>query len=213
MTNLRFQVTLNSDALFSDGNEAPGRADVTFATDDFGFPQLGGRRLKGLLVEQASELLSNLNDPTLEEIADQLFGSPGRNDSRLVHFGNASLPLSFRKNVVSAGFTPNHIAEALGVVRSMTAQDEQLGIPKEGTLRNYEMICRSVSFEGSILTVPTLSSTEVALLDACIASVRRGGIWRSRGFGMETMKLTSDLEMVNNARKAFWAPRGVLEEA
>lgn len=109
-----YQLTflLESDATFGRGEGIAGLIDREVEHDRFGLPYLRGRTLKGLITEEADNILfalrqANVGDvDTWQKRRDELFGRPGSkdNDRARLRFGNAQLPAAVREAVM-AGHT------------------------------------------------------------------------------------------------------------
>ena len=107
MHKLYLKVTLNSDATFGRGEGVAGLVDEEVEHDEFGFPYLRGRTLKGLLVEEVANLLYALK---LQEntcyndwvtAADNLFGKSGTmtDETGILRVSDARLPKLLRDMV------------------------------------------------------------------------------------------------------------------
>jgi len=205
MTNLALHLSLKSDASFGRGDGLAGLVDAEVQHDDYGFPYIGGRVLKGLLVEECANLLFALScmkksAEWLEEwiaAADALFGTPGSgiDEFARLRIGQGELPVDFRHAAVQAyaGKQPEQmradILPALTAIRRQTAVDAVTGAPKKETLRITRVVLRDTSFVASVAIEPDVdieSKTDqriLGLLAACVLALRRGGSDRNRGRG------------------------------
>ncbi len=160
----RLRVTLESDATFARGEALPGVVDQEVEHDPAtGLPFIRGRVLKGLLVEECSNILYSLDRAnsnaalhTFERAAGFLFGSPGSEeiDQGALHVGPALLPHELREAVaeaVSMGkLRPEEILDSLTAIRRQTSVDSDTGAPEEGSLRATRVVLRGTSFEADL---------------------------------------------------------------
>lgn len=205
MAEYRIAFTLTSDATFGRGEGIAGLIDREVEHDRFGLPYLRGRTLKGLVSEEADNLLfamRRMGRATDNWLAARqaLFGRPGGDaaDGALLRFGHAELPAAVRAAVMGAtgaGTSDNRL-RALGsltAVRRQTAIESDgphIGVPAEGSLRAMRVILRQTPFEARLLAVRKLNPDELGLLAAAVLAFRRAGTGRNRGRG----RLTADLQ-------------------
>lgn len=196
------QLTLLSDTTFSRGDGVAGLIDREVEHDQYGLPFLHGRTLKGLLGEEADNLLDVLeasNGPISgskwETSRNKLFGVGGstHNTGAALHFGHAQLPKSVRHTVQeslkdkSRRLTRQDVLASLTAVRRQTSVNGD-GIPHDGSLRSMRVILRQTTFTAEI-NGAKLSKEDIALLAASVLALRRAGTGRNRGRG----KLKTDL--------------------
>lgn len=200
MKELWLTFELHSEACFSRGDGAPGVVDVEVSHDDYGFPYLGGRALKGLLQAEAAEILSVLelaDAPSLARwvaAAEGLLGQPG---SELAQEGklsisDAQLPADLRAAVARAVEDevrqgrprphPHDVLNTLTAIRRQTALDET-GAPQAETLRAVRVILRGLPFAARLRFFGDPSPDDLALLAATVKSWRRAGSNKTRGYG------------------------------
>lgn len=185
MKTYTFQVTTLSDTLLGGGSEVPGTIDNDYETDEYGFPIAGGKRIKGLFVEACSDLLSAIGSPLrVVNTADHLFGQLGDNRERVAHFGSAELPPPVRYRILQAGYRPEEIKEVYGVVRRMTAIDDDLGIQAEKSLRAFRLLRSGITLSGQLVTSGfEMNHDQLQLLAWCAQSINEAGTRRKRGMG------------------------------
>ena len=186
---LRF--VLESDATFGRGDGVAGVVDAEVQHDEFGCPYLGGKSLKGLLVNECAEIWAALPEstrPRWETAAQRLFGCPGSglDDGASLTFGDAQLPEDFRQAIAydfrRKKIKREEVLESITALRRQTAIDEQ-GVPKEHSLRTMRVILRQTPFDAYLHFVDEPSDDDLALLAACIKAFRRAGTGRNRGRG------------------------------
>ncbi len=218
MHEYRLTFTLLSDATFGRGEGIAGLIDREVEHDRYGLPYLHGRTLKGLVSEEADNLLFTLEQMgrlTAEWTAarQMLFGRPGSAtaDRGRLRFGHAELPAAVltavRHPVNNAVNGPVNdadqdskrmlVLESLTTVRRQTAIEtdgEHYGVPAEGSLRTMRVILRQTPFESRLLSEVELEkqSFELALLAAAVLAFRRAGTGRNRGRGRLEADLLDD---------------------
>lgn len=106
MTEYRLTFTLLSDATFGRGEGIAGLIDREVEHDRYGLPYLRGRTLKGLITEEADNILYALREAKADlnpwvTARRLLFGQAGSTtaDRGLIRFGPAELPEAVRDAV------------------------------------------------------------------------------------------------------------------
>lgn len=201
---LRF--ILETDAIFGRGDGVAGVVDAEVQHDEYGCPYLGGRSLKGLLVNECSSIWNVLPEgirPRWETPAQRLFGNPGSglDDGALLIIGDAQLPPDLR-NLIIQEIQKSKIAceneakrkqieakmredvlESITALRHQTSINDETGVAREHTLRTIRVILRKTPFEAELYFQRRPSEDDLALLAACIKAFRRAGTARNRGLG------------------------------
>lgn len=194
MTIYQIQLTLLSDTTFSRGDGVAGLLDREVEHDEWGMPFLHGRTLKGLLGEEADNLLYALNVTSGDwlDARNALFGTGGSKNKSgaIVHYSHAQLPTDLREVVKQTMKTSENQLTRQDVLISLTAVRRQTavngdGIPHDGSLRSMRVILRQTVFtaELSCTNSEDLSGIQLALLSAAVLSLRRAGTGRNRGRG------------------------------
>lgn len=199
---MRYYLTiqLKSDATFGRGEGVAGLVDIEVEHDAHGCPEIGGRTLKGLLVEEWANLRYALSGDGFtvrsawDDLAAALFGASGAGDAGggQLHIGAATLPPDLRAAIgADSDLTPALVLEALTTIRRQTSVDARSGAPEVGSLRAARAVVRDVDLIAPLdLRVPAASREHAeTLLAACALAVRRGGLSRNRGRGRLTMLL------------------------
>ncbi len=198
MNTYTLKVALLSDAAFSSGRGLPGDVDTEVCYDLLtGLPYIKGSVLKGLLVEACANLLYALNSPSdLVDAAAHMFGEAGSNhgaegalivdDARLpevVAYGLHQKGGKYRGTVLAT----QRVLHALTDIRRQSARDPGTGAPRKATLRSLRVMRRTLAFYAPLKLHTDALHTDAqearALLNACTATVRRGGLRRNRGLG------------------------------
>jgi CRISPR/Cas system CSM-associated protein Csm3 (group 7 of RAMP superfamily) len=196
MIQYQIRILLLSETTFGRGDGVAGIIDREVEQDADGIPYLRGRTLKGLLCEEADNLIATISNKLVQEqwlaVADRLFGQPGSTlgTQSLMHVGDACLPEDFRQAISAAvkldQITQTEVINSLTTVRRQTAideNDENLGIAAEGSLRSFRVILREQKFSANLLfhQEPTLGM--LTLLQVSTLALRRTGSSRNRGLG------------------------------
>ncbi len=190
------KLKLKSDAAFGSGEGVAGLVDEEVEHDhETGLPFLRGRILKGLLVEECANILYALEGQNVKSVgqlkgdAGFLFGHPGStlSEGAHMHVGQALLPKELRyaveQHVKRDELTPHEVLDSLTAIRRQTSIDEKSGAPKEGSLRSMRVVLRDISFTAPLSFDSVPGREAIALLAACVLSLRRAGLGRNRGLG------------------------------
>jgi hypothetical protein len=197
MTPNKIIITLKSATTFGSGDGVAGLVDREIEHDQYGFPFLRGKTLKGLLAESAENIVFALeNDKAWRDAKDHLFGLPGRgSDERgILHTGDAQLSESLRTKIKNAGWSKEDVLYSLTGIRRQTAINEN-GAPDHASLRSMRVLLPKVVLEAKITfdgDVP--SPIELQLLAASVLDFRHAGTGRNRGRGWLTAELDNDAE-------------------
>ncbi len=191
METYTLEITLESDTAFSMGAGVSGLIDSEVMQDESGFPFINGRTIKGLLVNECSELLFVLSDKgDWEKAAKNLFGSRGDLDeqSNLI-VGDATLAPDLLYHLKKDKLSRDEIMAALTDTRYQTAMNER-GTPDDETLRAIRTVISSITFYAPLI-LETEDEKARALLAACAMALRRAGLGRNRGKGKIAVKITN----------------------
>jgi RAMP superfamily len=188
----KLKITLLSDTTFGRGDGVAGVIDQEVEHDAYGFPYLRGRTLKGLLSEEADNLISVLLvdiRADWENIGCNLFGVPGSSlqSMGIMHVGDACLPEDLRTVVAwqikNEELTKNEILDSLTTIRRQTAINSQIGVADAGSLRSFRVVLRQLEFQADLIFETQPSHEILALLTASVLALRRIGSGRNRGRG------------------------------
>lgn len=190
--------TLHSDTAFGRGDGVAGYLDQEVQHDPYGCPYLGGKALKGMLVNECADILAALPQATQDrwvDVACALFGEPGSTAAAtpLLQVGDAQLPEELRLAIQSdidadcPSLTRTMVLDALTTLRRQTAIDDRTGVAKDSSLRTTRVILRETSFAARLHLPEQLDATYeqrgLMLLAACAKALRRVGTSRNRGLG------------------------------
>jgi hypothetical protein len=195
MNEYCIHLDLLSDTIFGSGEGLAGLVDVEVQHDEFGFPVLNGRTLRGLLVEECANLLYALKNhrlyAELQNSAQRLFGAPGSGfkEQSALSISDACLPAGLRQAATDLlendpdKLSRQEILEAFTTIRRQTSVNPLTGAPKDTSLRAMRMILRETSFEAQVSFQQPPGKLDLPLLAACTLALRRAGLGRNRGNG------------------------------
>jgi len=198
MTLYYLTFTLHSDAAFGRGDGVAGYLDQEVQHDDYGCPYLGGKALKGILVNECADILDPLPDAAKEhwqQTARYLFGKPGSTDAVTpkLQIGDARLPAdlcqAIQNDINSArpSLTRAAVLDSLTTLRRQTAIDDKIGVAKDSSLRTMRVVLRETTFAARLQLpknmAPDMEQDALTLLAACAKALRRMGTGRNRGLG------------------------------
>jgi hypothetical protein len=195
---------LKSDATFGAGSGVPGLVDIEIEQDDSGCPFLGGRALKGLLLEEWSNIRYAIGDKASywNDAATRLYGNIGAMSAGYsnMHVGSATLPPDLlailHNNVKQKRLSREDVLGSLTDIRRQTSIDTATGIPQHGSLRSMRVLLHDTPLIAFLGFDTSPSADELALLAACVLGVRRAGTGRNRGRGQVTMLLHDQIPTI-----------------
>lgn len=199
--HFHIQFELLSDTTFGRGDGLAGVVDAEVQHDDSGLPYFGGRALRGVLRDECCQLLYALQYALpWVNASEQLFGVPGSDGASrgLLQIGDAQLSRGLREAVTLAvqreDLTRSEVLESLTTIRRQTAIDPVTGVAKRNSLRASRVVLRKLVFTAEVLPLRPLDEEggEIALLAACVQSLRRLGTGRTRGRGQVVCTLRDD---------------------
>lgn len=182
MAYYQLKISLLSDMCVSDGGAYNSMIDTDCCYDEYGFPFIPAKRIKGCLRECALEL----NDWGKNIESDKIFGEPGRADNGgQIRFGNACLEnYSQLKKEAAANashplYHPQQILKQYTSLRTQTSISQETGVADPHSLRTMRTINKGCCFVAEI-DMPDAYFDD---LRSCCAVLRHMGIARTRGFG------------------------------
>ena len=196
-------IELISDLCVSDGQGYNSYVDTDVCYDEFGFPYIPARRIRGCLRECAQEL----NDWGESNICiEQMFGKGGtkQNDS-IIKISNAVLEdyeikLSIvKKNRDHMIVHPQNILNLYSYIRYQTAIDYESGIADDNSLRSMRVINRGLQFVAEIEYEEEMEGN----IENCCAILRHMGIARTRGLGEVRVSLGKTLDKSERGKEDY----------
>lgn len=193
--NYTLEIKLESDTAFGSGSGISALVNNEIQHDEKGLPTLSGRAIKGLLVNECSEILYALPSDkraAWEETALHLFGQRGEmlDDVAGVFIADATMP----PDLVAAvhddnALTRQNVLDSLTTIRKQTAMNEK-GAPEDETLRSTRVLIKGLTLYAPLTFLSEPGKNEKALLAACVMSLRHAGLNRTRGKGKIKVTIT-----------------------
>lgn len=194
MSLFTLEIELLSDATFGAGIGVSGQVDTEVQHDDLGLPEISGRALKGLLVNECSEILSNLKPDKAKawrHVAQRLYGQRGEQVpeiGRLI-ISSANCAPDLARALRTSRLPRRDVLESLTAIRRQTAINVA-GAPDDETLRAVRVVIRGLKFYAPFSFYIQGEEKDKALLAACVMSLRRAGLSRGRGKGKIKARIT-----------------------
>ncbi|WP_343208483.1 RAMP superfamily CRISPR-associated protein [Anaerolentibacter hominis] len=214
------EITLHSDMCVATGDSEQGIANVKTAME-YGIPYIPAKRLKGALLNEGKEMVSNSIIEKRE--LDRVFGAPGLKSPAMLHIGDAQLyripgallkSLRQEEDVVleeydkEIGSIKNHpslpprLAEHLLTrSRTRTALDKETGSAQDTTLRTLQIVPRGMVFRSLLTMYEKDNGMAIETLNKCVKALRHIGLGITRGYGEVSCVLREISVAVNNDRK------------
>jgi len=193
------QVELLSDAAFSRGDGTAGVVDVEVEHDELGLPFLGGKTLRGLLLD--SWLSMQHCFPELSESARRVFGIEADfEECCILRIGDAVVDSETRKWIEAAEFrseqriSPMNVLEALTDIRKQTSEERSTGAPAETTLRSVRVVIRDLKLQSTLCWLNEPTDADLRCLSLALLATRHAGLGRNRGRGNIRLTLNVDIE-------------------
>ena len=191
MRNYRIKIELLSDMCVSDGGIYNSAIDTDICYDEYGFPYIPAKRLKGCLRECALEL----KDWGMPIGVQEMFGTQGNDDSDsekagkagAVHIRDAYIAdrerfvSEIRQNQSASPVLchPQNILKVFSYVRVQTSIDYETGVAQEQSLRTMRVANKGQVFYAAV----EMDEKYEKELKNCLAVLKHMGIARTRGFG------------------------------
>lgn len=188
MKKYKLTITLISDTLIGNAEGYGAVIDKDSVFDDLGLPYIPGKRVKGILREQA-ELFAKYSDSNAiknEEYINRLFGAKGLTDNNTEYLQVSNFTVadySLNRNALSKLIkgdliSRSEIQEYFTCLRMMTRIDES-GIAADTSLRTFRVLKKGLVFEGEV----SFDESYFNDFQKIAALARRIGASRNRGFG------------------------------
>lgn len=196
------QIQLLSDTLIG-GTEGFGSViDKDSVFDEVGLPLIPGKRVKGILREQADLLGKN---SFLNNAIDNLLGNSGQTDKAIEYLSvsNFTLP-DYQVNKSALQYLINkgrisrpEVIKHFTTIRMMTSIDDY-GLAKETSLRTFRVLKKGFVFTGEL----TFDPLHYDDLKNMVALTRRIGSIRNRGLGHIQCQLIEKVAPVDESEKS-----------
>lgn len=188
---MKIDIILKSDLCTSSGENYNAALDLDVVYDEYGFPYIPAKRLKGLIREAALELVEF--GIFTQEDYDFLFGLEGIKHTAFIL--DDAYPEKHTQYVEDLKkCTDPMIKHQQRVLNQYTYTRTQTALTPEGTakensLRTFRVVNRGLKFTANLSLVKTLTKTQKKLLKTAVSMVKHIGMNRTRGLGMVEMKL------------------------
>lgn len=194
----RLKIELMSDLCAGSGYSYAGVIDSDVFYDEYGFPWIPARRLKGCMREAA--------DLVCPESAEALFGKTGDVETRGIIVGNAYIEghdaiaeelkeVRGQKRKEASYLSPQNILSIYTGVRAQTRINEDTGVAEENTLRYTRVVGQYDPYRDR---TPLCFYAEVEYdemyqksMERIVKAVRNLGMNRNRGLG--SVRCTLDM--------------------
>lgn len=190
MATFYISLRLLSETTFGRGDGLAGEVDQEVVHDQYGFPFLRGRTLKGALSEECDGIAEMLPEQARwSDVLHKLFGSAGSTTDTQGRwqYGDATLPEPVRRLVAiqqqNNELNAADVLTSLTTTRQQTAIDATSGTPDEGSLRAARVLIRKLLFTSRLTTEASENDDELMLLAAGCRGLRHIGASRTRGRG------------------------------
>ena len=182
------QITLLSDTLIGSAEGYGAIIDKDSVFDEVGLPIIPGKRIKGILREQADllEKFGGLNS------VEDLFGRGGLVDKNIEYLSVSSFTLTdykankdYLKYLIQEGqISRSEVIEYFTTLRMMTKIDGD-GIAADTSLRTFRVLNKGLIFTGELYFDPSQETD----FENIVSLTRRIGSMRNRGLGHIQCKL------------------------
>ncbi len=176
------QISLQSDTLIGSAEGYGSIIDKDSVFDEVGLPNIPGKRVKGILREQAEllKLLGRLNS------VEELFGDIGLTDKNTKYLAVSSSVLpdyrankTYLKYLIQEGLiSRSEVIEYFTTLRIITRIDKN-GIAADTSLRTFRVLKKGFIFTGELYFDPN----HLENFKSIVALTRRIGSMRNRGLG------------------------------
>ena len=202
MKESRIKIELLSDMCVSDGGVYNSAIDIDVCYDEWGFPYIPGKRLKGCLRECGVEL----KECGMTIDVDNIFGTQGESSNRAkVRISNAYLEnyeamkdmvIKYKDTLI---FHPQNVLNSYSYVRTQTSIDYDTGVAEDTTLRMIRVVKKGLVFEADV----TIDGDEELEKDFenCCKILNHMGVSRTRGYGEVKLSIIDNPEENDNAKE------------
>ena len=185
-------ISLLSDMCVSDGGVYNSALDMDACHDEYGFPFIPAKRIKGCLRECALEL----NDWGKNINIEGIFGDKGNRGASL-RLGNAYLEnYADMKEVVIKNqhaliFHPQNILNHFSYIRTQTSINYETGVAKDTSLRTMRVVNKGCVFKADI----EFDEKYAQDIEECCAILTNMGMGRTRGLGEVKVTLGENMQI------------------
>lgn len=184
-------ITLKSDLCVGAGESYQSKVDQEVVYDDYGFPYIPAKRLRGCIREAALELVEF--GKYTKENYDALFGKEGNQASKFIlndaHLKDHEQMLKDLQVCSDQSLKhPQNVLELYTYTRTQTKIDSATGIAQDNSLRTMRVVKKGLSFFAN-MELNHLLKEEKDLLEEAISMTKHIGLNRTRGLGLVEMSV------------------------
>lgn len=214
------EITLKSDLCAATGDSEQAVTNMKTALEH-GLPIIPAKRLKGCLLNEGKEIVSN-GFAAQSELAD-LFGRPGASHPARLHIGDAHIyripgfllgkeradgdvvlenyEKELRELIRHPELGEDLAERLLTRLRTRTAIDKELKTAQKTTLRTMQVVPRGIVFRSLLELSDDQDQAEPQLLKWCVKALRHVGLGITRGYGEVSCTLTEYVPHEQEAAK------------
>ena len=214
------EITLKSDLCAATGDREQAVTNMKTALEH-GLPIIPAKRLKGCLLNEGKEIVSN-GFAAQSELAD-LFGRPGASHPARLHIGDAHIyripgfllgkeradgdvvfenyEKELRELIRHPELSEDLAERLLTRLRTRTAIDKELKTAQKTTLRTMQVVPRGIVFRSLLELSDAQGQTPPQLLKWCVKALRHVGLGITRGYGEVSCTLTEYVAHEQDAAK------------
>jgi len=201
MEEYLIRINVLTDAVFGSGYSVPGFIDTDVLYDEYGFPYLKGKTLKGKLGEMATVFVNMVKSvPELKNYGevfqqkkDRLFGVAHEFDPNRLKFSDCEVSKNvrdyFRMHMQDSTITPDEILNALTHTETVTSIDYERGAAKKNSLRSFRVINRGITLYSKVISPFILDNDERIILASSCSLLRHLGSYETKGKGYADVSL------------------------
>ncbi len=195
------QISLLSDTLIGSAEGYGAIIDKDSVFDEVGLPIIPGRRVKGILREQAellAEFKSSIYTPEL------LFGDIGMTDKKTEYLSVSNFVLpdynankAYLRFLIQDGqISRSEVIEYFTSLRMMTSIEEN-GIAADTSLRTFRVLKKGLTFNGELF----FDQAQHTVFQDVLSLTRRIGSMRNRGLGHIQCRLMTQINSSDDINK------------
>ncbi len=187
-------IKLLSDLAVGAGESYQSGVDQDIVYDDFGFPYIPAKRLKGCIRESALELVDM--GMYSKKTYDDLFGVEGIRAGHIImnnaYLENYDEMVTDVQNCSDANLVhPQNVLELYSYTRTQTKIDSETGIAEEASLRTMRVLKKGLTFNAYV-DFSKANEEERKLFKNAIGITKHIGLNRTRGLGLVDIKITTE---------------------
>ena len=195
---LKLELELLSPALVGSGGGFGSIIDTDVVFDQVGLPIIPGKRLKGCLLDAATEVKEMFEHAQItaesidfEKTLPKVFGTIGSRQSGAIYFPDLTLQ-EYEQNRLWLDYYSNadgytHLVGSEAILETFTEIRQQTRIDPDGTaadhsLRTIRVLRTGLAFSGNI-DIDAGENEIIQVLQLACQNLRKFGTQRNRGYG------------------------------